>query len=138
MTTRKHRKGSIHYSALDNLSNNLRTLMTARGYTQLALAAASKDYGGISQKTISNIITRARGIYLEQLDVLADTFGITPSQLIAEDFEIVRVIPLTLKGSDNKGLPPRVMRAAKLLATLPEAQRETIIGIIEGFAGKQP
>jgi transcriptional regulator with XRE-family HTH domain len=127
-------KTGLNLPALGNLSRNLRTLMEAKGFKQLELAKYSKEFGGISQKTISNILNQTRGVYLEQLDVLAAVFGITPAQLIADDFEIVRLIPLTLKGPDTKGLPPRIMRAAKQLENLPEAQRESIIGIIEGFS----
>jgi transcriptional regulator with XRE-family HTH domain len=72
------------------LAGNLRALMTARGLDQLGLEAASEPHGGISQKTISNILNQRHSVYLEQLDTLADTFGITPSDLISDSLSITK------------------------------------------------
>lgn len=134
MTERKRPKSLLHTPALTNLSRNLGTLMRAKGFTQLELAKHSKEFGGISQKTISNILNKTRGVYLEQLDVLADVFNLAPAQLIADEFEIVRLIPLTLKGPDTKGLPPRIMQVARKLADMPAAQRDSIMSVIDGLS----
>jgi antitoxin component HigA of HigAB toxin-antitoxin module len=86
MTTRKRppRKRPTR----ETLAINLQGLMTARGYNQDDVAERSEPYGRISQKTVSNILNQRHSVYLEQIDTLADTFGILPSDLISESLEI--------------------------------------------------
>lgn len=76
--------------AAETLAMNLQTLMEARGYTQRDIEALTKPFGKIAQKTVSNILTKRHAIYLEHLDPLSDLFGLTPSELISEDFKLKR------------------------------------------------
>jgi transcriptional regulator with XRE-family HTH domain len=70
------------------LASNLASIMEAVGWTQTDLAKKSEKHGGLSQKTISNILAERHSVYLEQLDTLADTLGLSPSQLVSESLKI--------------------------------------------------
>lgn len=67
----------------DILAQNLDALMKDRGLSQAELARRSKRYGGISQKTISNILSRQHAASVEHIGTLAAVFGIHPALLIS-------------------------------------------------------
>lgn len=133
MTDRKRpQKISMNHPTMEILSINLRKIMEERGLTQLQLEELASAHGGLSQKTISNILRRVRSIHLEQLDVLADTFGIPPAQLLSETFEVKALS--RKKGGASHGLPPYILRAAKKLEKLPEDTRNTMLSLIDSFS----
>jgi len=134
MTKRKRpQKVSMNHPTMEILSTNLRKIMEVKGLTQLQLEELTKEHGGLSQKTISNILRKVRSIYLEQLDVLADTFGIAPALLINEDFD-VRSLSMKKNVTSYRVLSPRILRVAKKLEALPPENRETLISLIEGIS----
>lgn len=65
-------------STRESLANNVRTLMTIRGWTQVQLAEKS----GISQTMISSILREQSSCSVETADAIAHAFGLTGWHLI--------------------------------------------------------
>lgn len=60
------------------LANNLRYMMKDRGWNQKELARAS----GVSQRTVSNILSEVKTPTLDTVELLAKAFGLTMWHLI--------------------------------------------------------
>jgi len=71
-----------------NIHNNIRRLAAEQGLNGTELARRSIRYGGVSQKTISNIMRKdgfdpaSGNLGINKLEILAKTLKVTPHRLI--------------------------------------------------------
>jgi transcriptional regulator with XRE-family HTH domain len=65
----------------DNMARVVRALMDERGWTQTDLARAS----GVSQKSVSNLLSRTYAPQLESLERIAQAFGVPAWALMAPE-----------------------------------------------------
>jgi transcriptional regulator with XRE-family HTH domain len=75
------------------LAANLEALMAKNSLEQKPLSLKSGRFGKVSQKTISNILSRNHYASLKTIEALADIFGVTPAEIISPGMEFVKYEP---------------------------------------------